>query len=42
MPVFKSPSEATARYSNFRKFTVTIEDETATLPPQTTEPPPEP
>lgn len=42
MPVFKSPSEATARYSNFRKFTVTIEDETATLPPETTEPPPEP
>jgi VWFA-related protein len=42
MPVFKSPSEATARYSSFRKFTVTIEDETATLPPETTEPPPEP
>ncbi len=27
-PVFHSPSEATARYSNFRKFTVTIQDET--------------
>lgn len=34
MPVFRSPSEATARYSNFRKFTVTIEDEAATLPPE--------
>jgi hypothetical protein len=32
MPVFRSPSEATARYSNFRKFTVTIEDEKARLP----------
>jgi hypothetical protein len=31
-PVFRSPSEATARYSNFRRFTVTIEDATATLP----------
>ena len=35
-------AEATARYSNFRKFTVTIEDETATLPPETPEAPPEP
>ncbi|HXK12099.1 MAG TPA: hypothetical protein VMT70_20840, partial [Vicinamibacteria bacterium] len=33
-PVFGSPSEATARYSNFRQFTVTIEDETARLPPE--------
>ena len=32
MPVFRSPSEATARYSSFRKFTVTIEDATATVP----------
>jgi VWFA-related protein len=31
-PVFRSPSEATARYSDFRKFTVTIEDVTATVP----------
>jgi hypothetical protein len=31
-PVFRSPSEATARYSNFRRFTVTVEDETARLP----------
>ena len=29
---FGSRAEATARYSNFRKFTVTVEDETATLP----------
>jgi hypothetical protein len=40
MPVFRSPSEATARYSNFRKFTVTIEDATATLPPGSPEPQP--
>ncbi len=31
-PVFRSPSEATARYSSFRRFTVTIEDATATVP----------
>lgn len=42
LPVFHSPSEATARYSGFRKFTVTIEDETATLPAGSPEPPPEP
>jgi VWFA-related protein len=30
-PVFRSPSRATARYSNFRRFTVAIEDETARL-----------
>jgi hypothetical protein len=42
MPVFHSPSEATARYSSFRKFTVTIEDVTATVPPDTPEAPPEP
>jgi VWFA-related protein len=42
MPVFLSPSEATARYSSFRKFTVTVEDVTATLPPETPEAPPEP
>jgi len=41
MPVFRSPSEATARYSRFRKFTVTVEDETATLP-ETPEPPRDP
>ena len=39
---FGSRAEATARYSNFRKFTVTVEDETATLPPETPEAPPEP
>jgi hypothetical protein len=32
LPVFRSPSEATARYTNFRRFTVTIEDVTATVP----------
>ncbi|HSD29274.1 MAG TPA: hypothetical protein VLL75_18370, partial [Vicinamibacteria bacterium] len=42
MPVFHSPSEATARYSSFRKFTVTIEDATATLPPGSPEPSPDP
>jgi hypothetical protein len=42
MPVFKSPSEATARYSSFRKFTVTVEDLTATLPPESQDAPPEP
>ncbi len=35
-------AEATARYSNFRKFTVTVEDETATLPAETLQTPPEP
>ncbi len=39
-PVFHSPSEATARYSNFRKFTVTIEDVAARLPGKPAEPPP--
>ena len=39
---FGSRAEATARYSNFRKFTVTVEDVTATLPPETPEAPPEP
>jgi hypothetical protein len=34
--------EATARYSNFRRFTVTIEDTTATLPPGSPEPRPDP
>jgi hypothetical protein len=42
MPVFKAPTEATARYSGFRRFTVTIEDVTATLPPETPEARPEP
>jgi VWFA-related protein len=42
VPVFGSPSEATARYSNFRKFTVTIEDEQARLPGEEGEPKPEP
>ena len=42
MPVFKSPSEATAHYSSFRKFTVTVEDVTANLPPETPAAPPEP
>ena len=42
MPVFRSPTEATARYSSFRRFTVTIEDVTATLPSETPEAPPEP
>ena len=32
-PVFRHPAEATARYSNFRQFEVTIEDQKATLPP---------
>ena len=40
-PVFLSPSEATARYSNFRRFTVTIEDTTARLPEEPAEPPPQ-
>jgi hypothetical protein len=31
-PVFRHPAEATARYSNYRRFTVTIEDEKATVP----------
>jgi VWFA-related protein len=31
-PVFGSPSRATARYSNFRKFTATVESVTARLP----------
>jgi hypothetical protein len=31
-PVFRSPREALARYSGFRRFTVTIEDEQARLP----------
>jgi hypothetical protein len=35
-------AEATARYSNFRKFTVTVEDVTVTLPPETPEAPPDP
>ncbi len=39
---FGSRAEATARYSNFRKFTVTVEDETATLPPEAPAAPPEP
>jgi VWFA-related protein len=30
-PIFGSPSEATARYSSFRRFTVTIEDVSARL-----------
>jgi VWFA-related protein len=30
-PIFGSPSEATARYSNYRRFTVTIDDVTARL-----------
>jgi VWFA-related protein len=40
MPVFHSQSEATARYSNFRKFTVTIEDEQARLPEDDASPQP--
>jgi hypothetical protein len=39
---FRGSAQATARYSNFRKFTVTVEDVTATLPPETPEAPPEP
>ena len=39
-PVFHSPSKATARYTNFRKFTVTVEDETARLPGESATPPP--
>jgi hypothetical protein len=39
---FGSRATATARYSNFRKFTVTVEDVTATLPPEAPEPPTEP
>jgi hypothetical protein len=39
---FGSRADAKARYSNFRKFTVTVEDVTATLPPDTTQAPPEP
>jgi hypothetical protein len=38
--VFHSQSEATARYSNFRKFTVTIEDEQARLPEDDASPQP--
>jgi VWFA-related protein len=34
IPVFGSPSEATAQYSNFRRFTVTIENVTARLADQ--------
>ncbi len=30
--LFGTPSEATARYSNFRRFSVSIDDEQATLP----------
>jgi hypothetical protein len=32
LPVFGSPSEATAQYSSFRRFTVTIEDMSARVP----------
>ena len=42
LPLFRQLTEATARYSNFRKFTVTIEDVTATVPPETPEPRPDP
>jgi hypothetical protein len=31
-PVFHSPAEATARYSNYRQFSVTVEHETARVP----------
>jgi VWFA-related protein len=40
-PIFGSPSEATARYSNFRRFTVTIEDVSARLPDEPAEPAPQ-
>jgi VWFA-related protein len=39
---FRGSAMATARYSSFRKFTVTVEDVTATFPPETPEAPPEP
>jgi hypothetical protein len=39
---FGSRATATARYSSFRKFTVTVEDVTATLPSETPAAPPEP
>ena len=38
-PVFRAPTRATARYSNFRQFTVTVEDESAVLPPSPPAPP---
>ncbi len=31
-PVFGAPSRATARYSDYRRFTVAAQDEKATLP----------
>jgi len=40
-PVFGAPMQATARYSNFRLFTVTVEDEKAALPPGSPEPRPD-
>jgi len=33
-PVFRAPSEAIARYSNFRRFTVSVEDVEVALPPE--------
>jgi hypothetical protein len=39
---FRGTAQGTARYSNFRKFTVTVEEVTATLPPETPAVPPEP
>jgi hypothetical protein len=39
---FRSRAMATARYSNFRKFTVTVEDVTVTVPPEAPETPPRP
>jgi len=33
-PLFRAPSEAIARYSNFRRFTVSIEDVEVELPPE--------
>jgi len=39
-PVFRSPTRAQARYSNFRRFTVSIEDVTARVAGDTTSPPP--
>jgi len=41
LPVFGSPSEATAQYSKFRRFTVTIEDVSARLPMEPAEPEPQ-
>ncbi len=38
VPVFGSPSEATAQYSNVRRFTVTIEEVSARLPDEPAEP----